>query len=118
MSFSSIDVLEVSNPHKKGKLGIKRAMRAGAGSESCGASFPMAAYDDTKDPLMGRLVEIQVKDRSYRPGVVAFCETIIDESRDEVSSGLYRVAWGRFESTKHFLEVVSKRKNLKVRCEG
>ena len=65
---------------------------------------------------MGRLVEITTGEGRWRPGVIAFCETTLDGPKGaEVSTGRYRVAWGRFESKTHFLEVVAKKNNLKVR---
>ena len=62
-------------------------------------AMPPTEYDDTTDPVMGRLVEVQTKDGRWRAGVVGFCETTRDAERNEVSSGLYRLAWGRFAST-------------------
>jgi hypothetical protein len=74
------------------------------------------SYDDSEDPLMGRLVEIATGEGRWRPGVIAFCETTLDGPKGaEVSTGRYRVAWGRFESKTHFLEVVAKKNTLKVR---
>ena len=75
------------------------------------------SYDDSEDPLMGRLVEIATGEGRWRPGVIAFCETTLDGSKGaaEVSTGRYRVAWGRFESKTQFLDVVAKKNTLKVR---
>ena len=74
------------------------------------------SYDDSEDPLMGRLVEIATGEGRWRAGVIAFCETTLDGSKGaEVSTGRYRVAWGRFESKTQFLDVVAKKNTLKVR---
>ena len=35
------------------------------------------SYDDSEDPLMGRLVEITTDEGRWRPGVIAFCETTL-----------------------------------------
>ena len=74
------------------------------------------SYDDSEDPLMGRLVEIATGEGRWRAGVIAFCETTLDGSKGaEVSTGRYRVAWGRFESKTQFLDVLAKKNTLKVR---
>ena len=76
------------------------------------------SYDDSEDPLMGRLVEIATGEGRWRAGVIAFCETTLDGSKGaEVSTGRYRVAWGRFESKTQFLDVVAKKNTLKVRSD-
>lgn len=86
------------------RLGLERAVMS-----------PRSCYDG-EDLLMGRLVEIATGEGRWRPGVIAFCETTLDGPKGaEVSTGRYRVAWGRFESKTHFLEVVAKKNTLKVR---
>ena len=75
------------------------------------------SYDESKAPLIGRLVEIATGEGRWRPGVIAFCETTLDGPKGaEVSTGRYRVAWGRFESKAQFLDVVAKNNTLEVRA--